>query len=115
MRKIRYIGMQIQYKDNTEQLKSFVRRTPVFVFIPILFVHIAWQGIKADAPELPRINEFVMYFETTWIAGTFHTAEWKLYETEGPQTSIHLEGWHNHLQQIVGKSHPNIFECVEIF
>ena len=56
-----------------------------------------------------------MYFETTWIAGTFHTAEWNLYETEGPQTNYHLEAWDNRLQQIGGKSHPNIFEYVEVF
>ena len=26
-----------------------------------------------------------------------------------------MEGWHNRLQRVVGKSHPNIFECVEVF
>ena len=56
-----------------------------------------------------------MYFETTWIAGTFQTAEWNLYETEGPRTNNHLEGWHNCLWRVVGKSHSNIFECVEVF
>ena len=56
-----------------------------------------------------------MYFETTWIAGTFRTAEWNLYETEGPWTNNHLEGWNNHLWRVVGKSYPNIFECVEVF
>ena len=56
-----------------------------------------------------------MYFETTWIAGTFHTSEWNLYEIEGPRTNNHLEGWHNRLRRVVGKSHPNIFECVEVF
>ena len=30
-----------------------------------------------------------MYFETTWIAGTFYTAEWNLYETEGRQRNNH--------------------------
>ena len=31
----------------------------------------------------------VTYSETTWIAGTFHTAEWNLYETEEPWTNNH--------------------------
>ena len=115
MIKIQEIGLQVQYKENKEQLKSFVRRTAALAFVPIHFVRLAWQGIKADTPELPRIDEFVMYFETTWIAGTFHTSEWNLYETEGPQTNNHLEGWHNRLRRVVGKSHPNIFECVEVF
>ena len=30
-------------------------------------------------------------------------------------TNNHLEGWHNCLRRVVGKSHPNIFECVEVF
>ena len=64
----------------------------------IWFVRLAWQGIKADTPELPRIDEFITYFETTWIARTFHTAEWNLYGTEGPLTNNHLEGWHNRLR-----------------
>ena len=80
-----------------------------------MFCCLAWQRIKADTPELPRIDEFITYFETRWIAGTFHTAEWNLYETEGPQTSNHLQGWHDRLEQVVGKSHLNIFECVEVF
>ena len=78
MRKIQEIGLQVQYKENKEQLKSFVRRTAALAFVPIHFVRLAWQGIKADTPELPRIDEFVMYFETTWIAGTFHASEWNL-------------------------------------
>ena len=26
-----------------------------------------------------------------------------------------MQGWYNHLRRVVGKSHPNIFECVEVF
>ena len=81
----------------TNQLKSFIHRKAVLAFVPICFVHLAWQGTKAYTLELPRIDEFIMYLETTWIAGTFHTAEWNLYETEGSRTNNHLEGWHNRL------------------
>ena len=35
--------------------------------------------------------------------------------TKGPQTNNHLKGWDNRLRQIGGKSHPNIFEYVEVF
>ena len=92
MRKIQNILLEIQYKENTDQLKSFVRRTAALAFVPIHFVPLPWQGIKEDTPELQRIHEFITYFETTWIVGTFHTAEWNLYETEGPRTNNHLEG-----------------------
>ena len=37
-----------------------------------------------------------------------------MYNTNEPRTNSHLEGWHNQLKRVVG-THPNIFECVEIF
>ena len=48
---------------NTGQLKSFICRTVALAFLPIHFVCFAWQGVKANTPELPRINEFIMYFD----------------------------------------------------
>ena len=73
-------------QTNMDQLKSFIHRTAALAFVFICFLYLAWQGIKADIPELPRIDKFITYFETTWIARTFHTAEWNLYETEEPRT-----------------------------
>ena len=67
-------GNPVQTKHGSTKL--FIRKTAVLAFVFICFVYLAWQGIKADTPELPRIDEFIMYFETTWIAGIFHTAEW---------------------------------------
>ena len=63
MRKIQEIGLQIQYKQITDQLKSFICRTAALVFVPVCFVHLAWQRIKADTPELPRIDEFITYLK----------------------------------------------------
>ena len=40
MRKIQDISLQIPYKENTEQLKSFVHRTAALAFVPIHFVPI---------------------------------------------------------------------------
>ena len=99
-------------QKNTEQLKSFICRTAALVFVLICFVHLAWQQILQSYQEWMNLLHIS---KTTWIAGTFHTAEWNLYETEGPRTNNHLEGWHNCLWRVVGKSHPNIFECVEVF
>ena len=75
----------------------------------------AWQGIKAEKPELCNMENFISYFEDTWLVGNFPKAEWNVYNTDGPRTNNHLEGWHNRLKRVVGKPHTNIFECVEIF
>ena len=34
---------------------------------------------------------------------------------DGPRTDNHLEGWHNRLNRIVGKAHPNVYELIEVF
>ena len=34
---------------------------------------------------------------------THSKTTWNLYETEGPRTNNHLEGWHNGLQQVLSE------------
>ena len=46
MRKIQNIGLQIQYKQNMDQLKWFIHRTAALAFVPICFVHLAWLEIS---------------------------------------------------------------------
>ena len=46
-----------------EQLKLFICRTAALASPPIHFVCLAWQGIKGNTSELPRINEFITYFD----------------------------------------------------
>ena len=115
MQKTHTLGLQVQYQDDTLGLKSFIRKTAALAFVPIPFIHFAWQGIKANRPDLTNIDNFVSYFEDVWLVGHFPKAEWNVYNTDGPWTNNHLEGWHNRLKRVVGKTHPNIFKCVEIF
>ena len=34
---------------------------------------------------------------------------------EGPKTNNHVEGWHKKINHAAGKTHPNIFELVDLF
>ena len=38
-----------------------------------------------------------------------------MYDSSPFRTNNHIEGWHNRLNKIVGKAHPNIYELVETF
>ncbi len=40
---------------------------------------------------------------------------WNVYQAKGPRTNNHLEGWHNRLNKIVGKPHPNLFQLIRTF
>ena len=62
LRKVQTLGLQVQYQEQND-LKSFIRKTAAFSFIPARFVRLAWQEIKAETPEFDRIDEFVLHFE----------------------------------------------------
>ncbi len=65
MRKFQNLGLQVDYRQD-EDANRFLRRTAALAFVPVRFVRLAWQAIEAAAPPLPRIQEFVQYFEDTW-------------------------------------------------
>ena len=60
-------------------------------------------------------DELCKYYEDTWLNGSFPIASWNHYATEGPRTNNHVEGWHKKLNVAAGKTHPNVFEIVEVF
>ena len=95
IQKTQTLGLQVQYQDDTLGLKSFIRKTTALAFVPIPFIHFAWQGVKTNRPDLANIDNFVSYFEDVWLVGHFPKAEWNVYNTDGPRTNNHLEGWYN--------------------
>ena len=46
--------------------------------------------------------------------GQYRIQQWKYFDYNGPRTNNHIEGWHSRLKKVVGKSHPNIFEIVDV-
>ena len=114
MRKFQALGLQMAYRNN-EEAKRFLRKTAGLAFVPIRFVRLACQGVKASVPaHLQRIEEFVEYFESTWLVGSFPLQMWNVHENQDYRTNNHLEGWHKRLKNLVGKAHPNIYEFVEV-
>jgi len=45
-------------------VKSLVQKTAAVSFVPPSFVHVAWQGLQEEAPEVDGIEDF----STTSIA-----------------------------------------------
>ena len=109
--KVQALGLKEEYKAEDEILKSFVQKTAA---IPPAYVGVAWQGLQHDASDIDRIDDFVEYFDRTWINGQYRIGQWNYYDYHGPRTNNHVEGWHSRLKKIVGKSQPNIFEIVDV-
>ena len=69
-RKIIKLGLQIAYREDAS-FSSFVRQKVALAFVPVVNVRLDWQEVKATAPNLPRVEEFITYFEETWLVGNF--------------------------------------------
>ena len=61
----------------------------------------------SEAPPLPRVQEFITYYEETWLVGNYPLPLWNVFESGSVHTNNHVEGWHSRLKKVVGKAHPN--------
>ena len=75
------------------------------------FVRLAWNGVKASAPSVSCIEDFITYFQGNWMSGAYPLSSWNVHNLSS-RTNNHMEGWHS---KLVGKAHPNVFEIVHVF
>ena len=68
--KIQNIGIQTAY-NNKRNFRKFIQKTAALAFVPVRFVRVAWQALSAEAPNLPRVDDFITYFQDTWLLGNF--------------------------------------------
>ena len=66
-------------------------------------------------PNGQAYDDFVDYFERTWLNGNFSLSQWNVHSIDGPHTNNNLKGWHSRVKTLAGKAHLNIFEMVELF
>ena len=63
-------------------------------------------AIKADKSDQPNIGHFILHFED--VSDLLDTFLRLSYNTDGPWTNNHLEGWHDRQKIFVGKQHLNV-------
>ena len=112
--RVQQLGLQQAYRTDPSMSK-FVSKIVALSFCPVRFVRVSWIAIKANAPLLTNVDDLCEYFENTWLNGDFPLRSWNHYDTDGPRTNNHVEGWHSKMNTIAGKVHPNVFELVELF
>ena len=106
-------GHSVLYKEN-EPFRSFIQCSSAIPFLPVSYLRLAWRGLKSSVPEQPQYSDFIAYFERTWIYGVLPLKMWNQYDNAGPRTNNNLESWHNRLNRLAMKSHPNFFEMIEL-
>jgi hypothetical protein len=61
----------------------------------------------------PEVTKFADYVTETWVEGqSFST--WNHFDTEGPRTTNHVEGWHGKVNKICRHAHPNIYAMLTL-
>ena len=106
-------GHSVLYKEN-EPFRAFIQSSSAIPFVPVSYLQLAWCGLKSSVPEQPEYSDFISYFERTWISGVFPLKLWNHYDNAGPRTNNDLESWHNRLNRLAMKAHPNFFEMIEL-
>ncbi len=79
---VQAMGLATEYRRPSGELKAFVQ-----LLWPLTFVRTAWLAIQQDAPNIPRVDEVVDYFTTTWINGNFPPIHWNYFNQHQPRTN----------------------------
>ena len=113
-RKVQSLGLVEEYRED-DSIRCFIQKSAAIAFVPLNFVRVSWDGLKAEMPDDERVESFAIYIDQTWMNGNFRPRMWNYYAHTGPRTNNHLEGWHNRMKRILRKAHPNLYEILELF
>jgi hypothetical protein len=118
------IWKQIKKKDlqnafETEaSIKAWLKKLSSLAFVPQNSMRDAWLMIVNDMYHLPyehfdKLYGLLLYFNAVWFQ-KFEISLWNHYDTVGPRTNNHVEGFHSKLNRLCQEAHPNIFKSIGI-
>ena len=81
LRKVQVLGLYIVYCEDVS-FRSFIHKTAGLAFVPKRYVHLAWQAIKGEPPTILGTEDFISYFETTWLVGNYPPSLWNVYTSK---------------------------------
>jgi len=110
--------LSIKYEEN-EAVNQMVRRCSALPLVNINEIDEVWETIFNDSPTSDNdCIRFLDYVVNTWVDDVdslFHRSLWSHSENFGVRTNNHLEGWHNRLNRLIPRCHPNVFQLISIF
>ena len=114
-RKTQHIDLQVTYRNN-EDIRQLVRRATALPLVPMDLIEDVWFNALNDLEDIDtpaKTTTFTDYVTIQWIDGDRQV--WNHFNTDGPRTTNHIEGWHNKLKKKVSHAHPNIFTLISTF
>ncbi|CAF0995559.1 unnamed protein product [Brachionus calyciflorus] len=104
-----------EYKCN-EQTKRWFNKLKALAFLPPNYVKLGYnylKSIKPDSENLKNIDNFLKYFESTWIDGRYTIEIWNHFNNYGPRTNNHVEAHNRNINNELLIKHPNIYQFVD--
>ena len=73
-------------------------------------------SIQLESLNSDKLGFFVNYFESTWVCrdSKFPIDIWIHYETAGPQSNNHVEGYNLKFNRYVETIHPNVYKLIQV-
>ncbi|KAK3093890.1 hypothetical protein FSP39_021504 [Pinctada imbricata] len=112
-RKDQQTGLQIPYQQN-DAIKLIVRRAAALPLVPLDRIEDVWEFAlqelwDTDFP-VARTEPFVDYVTEQWVDRD--RLVWNHFNSDGPRTTNHLEGWHSKIKKQVQIAHPNMYQII---
>ncbi len=63
-------------------------------------------------PNDKNIDDFILYFQRTWLSSIYPKDLWNHYSSEGPRTNNHVEGDNAALNRFVNVDSPKIYDLI---
>jgi hypothetical protein len=107
-RKTQHTDLQVTYRNN-EDIRQLVRRATAPPLVPMDLIEDVWSNALNDLEDIDTPAK------TTTFTDYVTIQVWNHFNTDGPRTTNHIEGWHNKLKKKVSHVHPNIFTLISTF
>jgi hypothetical protein len=116
--KIQHLGLATAYQQDV-QLRKWLKLFKGLSFVPLNLVTVAFNyivSIKPLSDHIEKIVSFINYYRSTWLdsSSMFPPKIWNHYDTIGPRTNNHVEGYNFKLNRYSFCNHPNIFELINL-
>jgi hypothetical protein len=117
---IQKLGLTDEYKSNP-QVRELLDDCKTMPFVPIGLINTVWTLILNKltlivSKKLKELKEYVLYFYNTWLINpNYPIALWNHYETIGPRTNNHLEGYNFKINTSIDYNHPHIYSAIGTF
>jgi hypothetical protein len=101
----------VKRKHNNETdagIQLQVRQLMALPFLPAVVIRNTFNLLQAASD--PRLGALFQYFINQWLVTT-PVAMWCIADMD-VRTNNALEGWHRRLNGLLGRHHPNIWQCI---